>query len=371
VNLKMTFILPFLATMVFALPAEDDMQAEFERQVAVIGQALVPDRRLDLLTTEVRPVGSTWEVTGETTIAAARTAVEEAARKVFASRLGRVHIALLPDPALGPRNQGLVRVSVAPLRKLPKHSAEMVDQVTMGAIVQILKTEPGWLMVRTAYRYLGWIEDLMLTRISAEERSAWEGSSLARFAKPTGVIWASQDESQPVSDIVLGCVVKASASDETLTQVELPDGRKGFVQADSLVSLQQASKIPDREGLVSLALRLHGIPYLWGGNSAKGFDCSGFTQTVFRMHELELPRDADQQSQSGRLIEPDSEFSNVEPGDLLFFGEERITHVAISLGGARYIHASVDVNISSLKEGDHNYDPGRKQRLKYIRRVIE
>jgi gamma-D-glutamyl-L-lysine dipeptidyl-peptidase len=368
---NIALILSFLVITVLAVPANDNMRAEFEKQVAAIERSLVPDKRLDVLNADAFLTGSTWEVTGETTVTAAKSAVEEAARQVFGAQLGKAEVTLLPDAALGPRTEGLIRVSVAPLRKVPRHSAEMVDQVTMGAVVRILKEESGWLLVQTAYRYLGWVENLMVSRVSPEERTAWNASSLARFARPTGIVWAERDESQPVSDIVLGCVVKAAQSDEIMTRVELPDGRKGYVPADSLLSLQQASRTPATDSLISLALRLHGIPYLWGGNSAKGFDCSGFTQTVFRMHDLELPRDADQQSRVGRLIEPNPDFSNLVPGDLLFFGEDRITHVAISLGGARYIHASVDVNISSLKEGDPGYDHGRKERFRHVRRVFE
>ncbi len=114
-----------------------------------------------------------------------------------------------------------------------------------------------------------------------------------------------------------------------------------------------------------------GVPYLWGGTSTKGFDCSGFTQIVYRMNNYSLPRDASQQVQLGRPVALEDDFAHLLPGDLLFFGPrpERITHVALYLGGKRYIHSSGQVHIASLDPADELYNDYRYTTLRTARRV--
>jgi len=243
----------------------------------------------------------------------------------------------------------------------------MVDQVVMGTTVSVLKREKNWSFIQTPYRYLGWVESSML----ATPQSTWAQSGLAWFKEPVGTVWATPDQDETVSDIVLGCTVKTAENKGEWTAVELPDGRRGFVKSSALESVTASRPRIGPERVVTLASRLKGIPYLWGGNSTKGFDCSGFTQTVFRAAGFELPRDADQQSAIGKKVEPGPGFQNVRAGDLVFFGKDRATHVGISLGGARFIHASVDVHVNSLKKGDPDYDDGRFQTLLHVMRVID
>ena len=363
-------LLPLVFFLALGRPAEDRLQAEFAKKVSEIEKRLIPDNRVDLLETEAKPVAGRWAVRGETTVPAAREEISQAAAEVFGSHLAKAEIKLLPETSAGPVD-GLVRVSVAPMRKVARHSAEMVDQVVMGTPVKILRAEPGWFLIQTPYRYLGWVEELMLTRVTAGDLAAWNNGSLGLFNEPFGTIWSNPDQANAVADIVLGCTVKTGRSDGTWTEIELPDHRHGFLPARALVSTSQSTTKADPKQVIALARRLFGIPYLWGGNSTKGFDCSGFTQTVFKMQNIVLPRDADQQAALGKPIEPKADFSNILPGDLLFFGKEHITHVAISLGGAEFIQASGDINIKSLEPKDIDFDAARASTLRQIRRVIE
>jgi len=352
-------------------PSADDENtvATFQQELTNLTKQLVPDPRLDVLSAQLTRTGQGWELIGETTVPAARDAVSKLAASLVKNEAFKAHVRLLPDPSLdAAKTAGLIRVSVAPMRREPRHAAEMVDQVTMGVPVSVLKQERNWSFVRTPYRYLGWVESAM---VAPKRSDGWDEPSLAWFVDSVGTVWTTPDMQQPVSDIVLGCIVRKLEAKGEWTAVELPDGRRGIVRTATLKSFSGAPRQVQPSQVAALASRLKGIPYLWGGNSTKGFDCSGFTQTVFRMTGLQLPRDADQQSAVGKKVDPGLDFENVRAGDLLFFGKERATHVAISLGGARFIHSSTDVHVNSLKKSDPDFDEGRFRSLLHIMRVIE
>ena len=131
-------------------------------------------------------------------------------------------------------------------------------------------------------------------------------------------------------------------------QLLLPDGVKGWVKSCPRTVLDSV----DMERLIQTAFGFQGIQYYWGGRSPKGFDCSGFAQTVYGLNGFQLPRDAYQQATVGTRV--DDDFLSWDVGDLIFFSErgDKITHVAISLGKGDFIHASGFVKLNSLNP-DH------------------
>ena len=152
----------------------------------------------------------------------------------------------------------------------------------------------------------------------------------------------------------------------------MPDGRKGYLKNVSLEYINNKSANNfDSDNIISEAKRMMGIPYLWGGNSTKGNDCSGFTQTVFKANDIQIPRDARQQALVGVPILPSDNWSNILPGDLLFFGKKnRVTHVGISLGQKDFIHQGGKVDINSLDESSPNFSSGRLKSFLFVRRIV-
>ncbi len=333
----------------------------------------VPDRRTDIFDVQTVYRDGQWLITAETSVPEAKIALEAIIDRYLDSADRQVHIDLLPLAGLGDSVYALVNVSVANLRRSPKHSAEMVDQVLSGMVLKVLKRKSYWFLTQTPTGYIGWVTRGSLSRINAQGLSEWEKTRKVMVGENYARVFSRPDEQSAVlSDAVLGSVYKWVAKRGEWTQVMLANGREGYMRSLLLrpFRIPDESAIPESETIVARAKSLLGIPYLWGGHSSKGFDCSGFTGTVFRMEGRQLPRDANMQAELGQRIEPDSNYSNIIPGDLVFFGSpERVTHVGICLGGSYFIHCSDDVHINSLDEYDPLFNAYRKGTFRFIKRL--
>jgi len=133
----------------------------------------------------------------------------------------------------------------------------------------------------------------------------------------------------------------------------------------------------DAASIIRTAHTLMGVPYLWAGTSSKGIDCSGFMRTILFIHDIIIPRDASQQAYVGEHIDIASDFSNLQPGDLIFFGrkatadrKERVVHVGMYIGDKRFIHSQGDVHVSSFDSADELFDEYNLGRLLFATRVL-
>jgi cell wall-associated NlpC family hydrolase len=337
-------------------------------------QEFCPDSRLDIYDIEITLKRDTLFLTGETS--------HPIAHDSLIARLGRYSdgiivddITVLPEAAVGDSSHGVICVSTAYQRREPDVRSENINQGIMGDHVRILKKRDYYYLVQLYDGYLGWMLTSFVQPMTAEQLRNWQELPKVIYMKSVGHIYQdSTSQSIPVSDIVAGAVVAHRATGKNWTQVRCPDGNIGTVKNKTVMNLQDfQSQEPSRQDLVRTAKTFMGIPYFWGGRSAKGFDCSGFTNTIYKLHDITLPRDANMQVETGRTVPLDSTLSQIRVGDLLFFGvnPDRITHVAMYIGNHRFIHSDGKVRINSLNPDHPDYSEYRHRTLRQVRRFLE
>lgn len=213
--------------------------------------------------------------------------------------------------------------------------SEQISQMLNGAQVEILKQEGNWGYVRQTDGYLGWT---YLPYLEQVER--FEAGHLV--ISPVSVLLAEpEQDADRLTRVLGGTAVHVARAKHEWGEVILAGGLTGWLPLTDLRSRVHlpSSEAQRREQIVQDGLRMTGVPYLWGGVSANGIDCSGLAQLLHRWVGFTLPRDADMQCAAGKPVQPP-----FQPGDLLFFGEQgerrNITHVAVSMGGWNIIHSS-------------------------------
>jgi gamma-D-glutamyl-L-lysine dipeptidyl-peptidase len=340
-------------------------------------EKLAPDRRTAVFDVQTRKHGKTVVIAGEVHNAAMKQALLELLKKHKITRF-KDSIVVLPQTSLGEKMFGVVSVSVANIRTDPRHSAEMGTQALLGTPISILKKERGWIYIQTPDDYLGWSDD-NIVEMTQQEYFAWvTRPKVIVTADYVSVRESREAGSQQVSDAVAGCIMALRNDAGSDYEVEFPDGRAGFIRKEDASRLETflAGATASPASVVATAKRFLGLPYFWGGTSAKAVDCSGFSKTVYFLSGIQLPRDASQQALVGENVDTTGGI-NLQPGDLLFFGfkpkgerKERVTHVGISLGGKRFIHSSGQVRVNSLDPNDSDFSAYRENMFLRARRII-
>ena len=281
---------------------------------------------------------------------------------------------MLPVPAFKSK-VGLIRLSVANLRTAPKHAAELASQMLMGMPVRILEKRNGFYRIRTTEGYLGWTDSAALQIMDRPAFEKWARAPKVIMDENYGKIYADTLPDAPqISDVVKNDVLILLRQHLYFMEVQMPDGRRGFVPSNDFVLLNEWEKLnKDFSALTDITTEaLHdypGIPYLWGGTSIKALDCSGFTKNLFQSFGYLLPRDASQQARAVWPVPLTERLDSLQPADLLFFGTHRadgspkITHVALYLGAGRIIHATGEVKVESLFPEDSLYNDARRKTL--------
>ena len=374
-----------------AFPAQVELpliRPQSDRRLAVtqaiqgVKQKYAPDDGLAIFAVGVTSLGRELVLTGEVDRAEAKLEVVRAVQATGA----RVHdqIRCLPDERLGEEVWGIGALSVSNGRLGPEHKAELGTQVLMGELIRVWKRSTtsayAWSYTQTGDGYLSWLQRGTFVRCNRQQAEAWaHGPLLMVTACEERVLEQPQPDAQPVSDVVACDRLRRTGEQGDWWQVELPDQRKGYLPkaaAQDFAQWQQTRQATP-ENIERTARSFIGRPYFWGGNSPKGFDCSGFTKTVFHLNGIELLRDSSKQARQGAPVPLDADLSQVRKGDLLFFGRrprgggpERVIHVGIYLGDKLFIHSSERVRISSLDPESPIRDEGRIRSLLRVRRLL-
>lgn len=231
----------------------------------------------------------------------------------------------------------VVAVAVANMYSGSNENTDVVSQAVMGSNVAILKKKGKWLQVQTADQYKGWVRrDELRTNRGHEYASSGQ---VAQVSSMFANVYRETDVTTHAPIVTLPFEARLEIAEDgnnpRWLQVRLPDGRSGWIQRGDVALEAKLLTIPES---IELAKRFLGIPYLWGGRSSFGYDCSGFTQMLVRSRGINMPRDADLQAAWDGVMPIDRK--DLQAGDLLFFGEseKKITHTGMYIGNGEFIH---------------------------------
>lgn len=375
--MKYYLILFLLGVTLLSCNEGNEQMNELKTELNSLSQKYAPDSRTSIFKYEIQS-GRNTTLSLETNH---KEAIKELKRYLLSKNIKiESNINFLPEENLGNKTFGIIDVSVANIRSKPKHSAELATQALLGTVVNVLKKKDSWYLVQTPDEYIAWIDDGALSLIDSTERNEYLKSKRILFTNDYGFSYtAPTRKSLRVSDLVIGDILLFDGDVRNYFKVKYPDGRKAYVVKNEGVKFNQWLKFvkPTRESIIDTAKTFLGIPYLWGGTSAKGFDCSGFTKTVYYLNGLILPRDASQQALIGELIDTTVNLDKFKPGDLLFFGRKakkdkpaKVVHVGIYLGNGEFIHASGKVKINSLNKSSEDFNNYRYNTFLFARRIL-
>lgn len=251
----------------------------------------------------------------------------------------------LTSATLPARREAVVVRTVENMYSAPSFDKDVTSQAFLGQIVAVLETKGGFAKIQTPDRYQGWAS-LSALKLYAS-RTAPRYASKGRVVDVVSLVahvYREPDVTtyRPKAKAPLGARLELvkEATDGRWHRVRLPSGEEGFIQQGDVVLRDAGDKPPRASGpeLVATARRLLGVPYLWGGMTPLGVDCSGFVSLVYRLQGRLLPRDAD--LQFGDPEATPVEKDQLAAGDLVFFGKKSITHVGMYMGEGRFIDAT-------------------------------
>ncbi len=322
------------------------------------------------------------------------------------------------------RRWGIIDFSVSYLRQSPDYESALETQELMGTPVEIVGEQGYWLQARTPQPYTAWCTDKGVHEVDETGIEEWTSARRYIVVSPHSAVYSERtSRSDVVCDLVEGDIVRAvlgkpqpKAHPQGLpvrrngwAKVETPSGRAGWVKTSDIRDFRKwaSESAATEKTVVETAMRFVGTPYLWGGMSPNGFDCSGLVRFAYFMNGLLLPRNANQMAFCGRPVpvfgcqaeepgdgseghlagiheeehraeHPKEQYQfcadSLRAGDLLFFGKrgtdgtpDRITHVGLYIGDGRMIHSSHLVRVNSLVPGEADYYENARRLLSAVR----
>jgi len=308
---------------------------KIERAVDDIRRKWVPDGRVAVFEISLLPKG----IAGITSSRDARDALRRLANDVELVD----QVELIPQQDAEPA--AIVTAALAPLLSEPRIVAPRVSEALHGEALDVLERREEWLRVRAPDGYIAWLNAGYVATGPTNWADDWKERASARSLSADIVLTDGRRRLPTGARVALRRGV-----------VELADGQRGAV-ASGYVRRAQELRVEARHlALPELAQKwFSGAPYLWGGRTEWGIDCSGLVQAVYAARGIALPRDSDQQFGQGKEIAMTSDGADYEAGDLLFFAERgRVSHVALWAGAGRIVHSALSLGGVG---GDHLFGP--------------
>ncbi|HNQ69076.1 MAG TPA: C40 family peptidase [Bacteroidales bacterium] len=250
---------------------------------------------------------------------------------------------------------GICELSYIPMRAGMSHKTEMTNQVLFGELFEIITTRNEWTKIRLLHdNYEAWVETAAITFLDNSDNTIEDFTN--SFICSEVLVLLKQNEKSEIQ-IPIGSKIPASVKEFKILNNKyiLPDNYKNNKNTDF------------RQTIINAAISMVNVPYLWGGRTSWGIDCSGFSQYLYSLVKINLPRDASQQVNLGKTL---SFVSEAQPGDLAFFDndEGEIIHVGVIYENGKIIHASGKVKIDNI---DHQgiYDKTLKRYTHNLRVV--
>lgn len=303
-----------------------------ERAVDDIRRKYVPDSRLGVFEIALLP----QQIAGATSSRDALNALRRLAQQSGLSD----QLRLLPDPAV--RDEAaIVTAALAPLLAAPKLSSTRVSEALHGESLALLEREGEWLRVRAWDDYVAWVSAGYVATGSVDWATDWDARATAR-SLGAEVYTPGGRRRLPTGARVALRRTRAARGKSGET-VELADGQRGSIVSGAIRAEKELRVEARHLALPELAQKWYaGAPYLWGGRTEWGIDCSGLAQAVFGARGIRLPRDSDQQFAVGKEVPISASGEDYVAGDLLFFTETgRVSHVALWAGAGRIVHSAL------------------------------
>lgn len=257
---------------------------------------------------------------------------------------------------------GLINRNLVDLWIKPQYNSERVNQAFFCEPVKIISKRKGYLRLTLSDHYDGWVRENFVTEISYSRYKAHlAGSTYFVNHKEAKLVDKNKKAVEPYF-LYYGTRLIAKKAKDGYHKIISPSGENLYIRSTVL------NKISSKDGLLKYpdaAKRFLGTPYLWGGISPAGFDCSGLVHTILKKYGINFPRDTKDQIKKGRKIAKD----NIQRGDLLFFKR----HIAIALSKTRFIHCSIGNNgvfINSFNPSDDNYHKQLDNDFQLARRIL-
>jgi len=256
-----------------------------------------------------------------------------------------------------------INTNVANIRSEPKFKSERTSQALFNEIVEIIKKGEEYSLVRLSDGYEGYLKN----NFFSEEDNQEDGDHIVSAS--IAIAYTGADERAPAATMLpFTAAIKVKKRANNFVVCDSPRFGEIYIVADDLVPIGQMPRLSRATTPIFMdsLRRFIGVPYLWGGRSFFGFDCSGLAQTNFKFFGIDLPRDTKDQIDSGKEVKREQ----IQPGDLLFFKR----HVAIAISDKSFIHSSSftgGVYINSFDKSKGNYLKHLDEGFITARRVIE